>query len=261
MALRIIIRHIGLVLTALLPLLPMSGEPIITWHDVEDHRYIDLAQQYPEVESLFFFNATDMAGTLIRQEWVLSAAHVADYLNVGDSITAKNRRYEIREIVVHPQWEDDQVYDLALIRIRNDINELQPIPVYAEKDELHKSVLIIGNGDNGTGLSGPLGNDGLLRAATNRVEDVSGFWLKWDFDDPRASTGNVMAMEGVSGPGDSGGPAFILVNGRASLAGISSAQSTRATNGREGVYGVREYYVRLSSHGDWIRTITDDERR
>ena len=61
-------------------------------------------------------------------------------------------------------------------------------------------------------------------------------------------------MEGISGPGDSGGPAFIFVAGKGYLAGISSGQSTRATKGKEGVYGVREYYVRVSSYVNWIST-------
>ena len=36
------------------------------------------------------------------------------------------------------------------------------------------------------------------------------------------------------------------------LVGVSSGQSTRATGGREGRYGVTEYYVRVSSYLDWI---------
>ena len=109
-------------------------------------------------------------------------------------------------------------------------------------------VTFAGRGHSGDGLTGPDVRDGRLRAATNRIEAVRQNWLTFLFDAPPTGTD----LEGISGPGDSGGPAFMMVGGTTYLVGISSGQDSRAT-GKEGVYGVTEYYVRVSSYADWIR--------
>jgi hypothetical protein len=197
-----------------------------------------------------------MAGTLIARNWVLSAAHVAADLSIGDSIVSVNKKkYLVSGLHIHPYYNDNQAYDLALIKIDMESDIIPIVPIYTNRNEFNKIVIIAGNGDRGTGLSGPTGNDNIIRAAMNRIEEVTDFWLKWDFDNPEVDSIEVSELEGISGPGDSSGPAFIIVDGRGCLAGVSSGQSTRASNGKEGVYGVREYYVRVSSYVDWINSI------
>jgi hypothetical protein len=244
--------------SVLLPNLAIWANPIIIRHDRPDSMYVQLASDTPEAEALFRINKTDVAGTLISANYILTAAHVANDINTGDSVISKYQKYKIAEIVIHPQWEKDKSKDIALIRLNEAVKKISPVPLFEGRNEPDQNVLIIGNGDNGTGITGPTGNDGKIRAATNRVDEVSNRWLKWDFIDPRVDSVRVTEEEGISGPGDSGGPAFIFLNGRAYLAGISSGQSTQNTNGREGVYGVREYYVRISSHIEWIRSVLAD---
>jgi hypothetical protein len=240
-----------ILMALLLPSLSVS-KPIITRHDRNDSLFVYLAETVPESQALFFFSRTDMAGTLIRPGWILAAAHVATDLSTGDSISTGRKKYPVLKICIHPEWKNDHAYDIALIRIDMRGDSLPPVPLYTGRDELNRVVTIVGNGEHGTGLTGPDGNDGRLRAATNRIVEVSDFWLKWDFDYPASDQAGVTDLEGISGPGDSSGPAFIFIDGHGYLAGISSAQSTRATNGREGLYGVREYYVRVSGHINWI---------
>ena len=62
-------------------------------------------------------------------------------------------------------------------------------------------------------------------------------------------------LEGISGPGDSGGPGFLEVDGVVHLAGVSSGQSTRATGGRASVYGVTEYFTRVSFYANWLAEV------
>ncbi len=69
------------------------------------------------------------------------------------------------------------------------------------------------------------------------------------FDNP----GNATALEGISGGGDSGGPAFITTDSQLYVAGVSSFQ--RGDGHQEGTYGVREYYARVSSNVEWIETV------
>ncbi len=109
---------------------------------------------------------------------------------------------------------------------------------------------VVGAGMRGTGLTGPVEDDGRIRGATNRIDEAAEAWLRFVFDAPDAE--NATDLEGISGPGDSGGPALLVIDGTASIAGINSGQDDVATGGQPGRYGVSEYYTRVSSYIPWI---------
>lgn len=236
-------------------LVALAGDPIIIRHDTPDEAYLAFAEQLPVTSAIVRYNATDVAGTLITPEWILSAAHVAETIKPGQMLlVGRDDTVEVETILLHPGWiEDGRPEDIALIRLAHPVSGIQPVALYTDRDEHGKGVILAGNGDFGTGRTGPQGNDGKMRAATNRVDQATQTYLTWRFDDPDAHPERATELEGISGPGDSSGPAFIEVEGRYLLAGISSGQSTRATNGQEGRYGVTEYYTRVSTYRQWVR--------
>jgi secreted trypsin-like serine protease len=61
------------------------------------------------------------------------------------------------------------------------------------------------------------------------------------------------------GPGDSGGPAYLVRDAVLFVVGVSSAQSARPTGGLRGRYGVLEYYPRVSYFAEWIQSTTESE--
>ena len=80
--------------------------------------------------------------------------------------------------------------------------------------------------------------------------------LQFRFDRPGDPA--ITELEGISGPGDSGGAAFQEIDGKLYVVGVSSWQDTRPTGRKQGLYGVIEHYVRVSSHYDWImRTLRE----
>jgi hypothetical protein len=117
-------------------------------------------------------------------------------------------------------------------------------------DELGQVVTFVGRGDTGTGLTGPTTQDHKLRAATNIIERVEGSTLVFRFDAPADE--NVTPLEGISGPGDSGGPALIETADGPRVAGLSVASSGRP----KGRYGALEFYSRVSPELAWIQAIT-----
>lgn len=248
---------ITLLSIVILVISPINKQPIIIRHDVEDSAYLKFANELPVTKSVVRYNSTDVAGTLISDQWILSAAHVGETIIEGQKLILDKDSLEVEKIIIHPGWlEHGRPEDIALIKLKKRIQNATTVNFYRDKDELNKEVIIVGNGDFGTGLTGPKGNDGKFRAATNLVDESTEYYLKWKFDDPRKNPDRVTKMEGISGPGDSSGPAFIKLNGKYFIAGISSGQSTKATNGKEGLYGVTEYYTRVSSYIKWIqRTI------
>lgn len=182
----------------------------------------------------------------------MSAAHVAETIEKGQKLILDEDSLIVERVIIHPGWTENNRPDLALIKLNRKIEHINPIPLYKYKDEIGKQVIIAGIGDYGTGETGVEGNPGTMRAATNLVDNSTddSHYLYWEFDDPDSD--KVTPLEGVAGPGDSAGPAFLKIDDTYYLAGVGSAQSTQATGGIEGLYGVTEYYVRVSTFIDWI---------
>ncbi len=229
---------------------------IIIRHDRDDGRYLELAKSYSQ---LVHMNTQepgkppDGEGTLVDFRWVATAAHIATLIKPGHLVTLSGRDYEVAAVHMHPEWNDGP-HDIALIRLASEVSGVEPALIYRQQDEAGQLVTLVGIGDTGTGVTGPERNDGRVRAATNRIESATEAWLKFPFDQGDKAT----ELEGISGPGDSGGPAFIDDAGKRYLVGIGSGQSTRATGGREGLYGVTEYYTRVSTYAPWMDSIMND---
>lgn len=234
----------------LFSLVPASD--IIIRHDVPDQKYVEFAKNLPVTSAIVKYNATDVAGTLITPSWVLSAAHVAETIPEGHQLIVDGDSVGVEKIIIHPGWEENGRPDLALIKLSREITGVKPIKLYRKKDEVGMEVIVAGHGNYGTGKVGVQGHPGTMRAATNKVEGSTSdsHYLYWLFDSPDSE--NVTSMEGIAGPGDSAGPAFIKEDDNYYLAGVGSAQSTQATDGVEGLYGVTEYYVRVSTFKEWI---------
>lgn len=230
----------------------IQSTPIIIRHDVPEEKYIAFANTLPETAAIVKYSSTDLAGTLIDPQWVLSAAHVAETIPQGHRLIVAGDSVGIDRIIIHPGWQENGRPDLALIKLARTIENVTPVKLYTMKDEVDKQVIVAGTGDYGNGLNGIEGDPGTMRAGTNLVDGTTGdsHFLYWQFDAPEND--RVTSLEAISGPGDSSGPAFIEAGGETYVAGISAAQSTQATGGVEGVYGVTEYYTRVSTFAEWI---------
>lgn len=64
---------------------------------------------------------------------------------------------------------------------------------------------------------------------------------------------NGEALEGVSGNGDSDGPAYVKDGNNYKLLGVSSRADSWFYD--VGEYGVTELYTRVSSYNDWIQQV------
>ncbi len=144
--------------------------------------------------------------------------------------------------------------DLALVQLSTPITSIAPAPIYPTSlgTLQGQTAAVVGYGDTGTGISGYVaGSLGTRRAMQNVLDTFGGQSTSGgadgntpynfggfspsivfsDFDSPNSanwSATNLMgdpaplALEGATAPGDSGGGAFVTVNGQTYLAAVTS---------------------------------------
>lgn len=237
------------------------AQAIVIRHDGDDRQYIELAKKFPATVVFHFkdsVNGMDGMGTLIDARWVLTAGHIVADLSPGDFAEVGGSRYEIEELVQHPLWHgieswDDVQHDIALVRLRTAVRGIEHARLYTKSDEAGLTLTFVGAGRFGNGLTGPTVDDQTMRAATNRVLRVEGTQLVYRFDAP--GDPDVTPLEGISGDGDSGGPAYLESNGKIYVVGVGSAQDSRPVDRKLGHYGVLELYPRVSAFAPWIRRV------
>lgn len=112
-------------------------------------------------------------------------------------------------------------------------------------------VNLIGHWQGGTGLTGAKGlPERQLKGATNELSAIDAHWQRYVFDDPNSP--NVTPLEGVSGGGDSGSPAYIFREGKAELVGVGSRNRDTNEDGVEQNYGDTDLFVNVPEYRQWI---------
>lgn len=242
-------------------LAPLSAHAIIMRHDVADADYRALGKRFDRMVVDVAIRDKKGApmhgngqGTFVAADWVITAAHVGRHIKPGHQVFFRGRPLTVTAAFLHPGYSKAAPWnDVALLKLSAKAPGARPACLYSRSDEVGKIATLVGNGHSGTGLTGPTNREPVLRGATVRIagteqDEVA---LRWTFNPP--SDPNVTRLEGISGPGDSGGPAFLRQRGRWCIAGVSAAQDDRGLG--EGRYTVIEYYPRVSHFRGWIESV------
>jgi hypothetical protein len=226
---------------------------MVVRHDKPDAAFRERAKAFPQACLI----KPDSGGTLVAARWVLTAAHVASDIprRRHQGIVIAGKTYSYERIVIHPGWKEMGPHDIALIKLKEPVSTVRPARIYAKKDEVGKVLTLVGSGDYGTGLTGPRSRDLVARAATNDVESVTPEWIEFRFDAP--GTAGCTELEGVSGPGDSGGGALMKEKGEVYVLGVS-VWGEPGQKGK-GTYGARDGFARVSSYVDWIEKVIGED--
>lgn len=218
-----------------------SSFGIVRRDDRDDSRYLELADGYPMV-----CRVGGGMGTLIDSIWVLTAGHVAyDATPEQTVIRFGQREVVVAQVVVHPDFAVEGKHrDIGLIKLAQPVLDVPVAHLYRNQDELGSQNTFVGDGYTGTGIDGPTKGERVMRAAHNTVDSVSSGWLRYTFDAPPDGDD----LEGISGPGDSGGPALLVKGDSLFVIGVSAYNDGNP----ECTYGSHEFYCRVSDEVDWL---------
>jgi secreted trypsin-like serine protease len=228
----------------------ISTNAIVIRHDVADTNYIAKATDFPALATFYVDGAH---GTLIDPNWVLTAAHATFCVAPNSYVMINGRARAIKQLYVHADYTPGKSHDIALVELNEPVLDVEPVSIFTASNELNKNIWFIGVGGTGNGLMGETidnaENNGVLRKAQNTVIMAEGPLLGFVFNQDE----DALPLEGVSGGGDSGGPAYLQSNNGMKLLGISSRPE--GVFSAIGVYGITEVYSRVSFFQTWISQI------
>lgn len=250
-----------------------TASAIVIRHDLDDSKYLVPASEFPPLVDM----PGEGHGVLIAPQWVVTAAHAVTWQTEIKEVLINGISRDVEHLVIHPGYRKppqeliNQALttgdatlirvllassdDIALLKLTQPVTDVSPMALYEGDDELSQIAKIIGKGATGTGAIGYGAHDSHrteLRRAFNKITSAHDRWFCYVFDNAPSA----LPLEGMTGNGDSGGPALIQVNDQWLLAGLASwavAQGDVRTL-RQGLYGQTSCNVRISHYIDWIES-------
>jgi hypothetical protein len=258
--------------------LTSSASAIVIRHDVDDSKYRVPASEFPALVDM----PGEGHGVLIAPQWVITAAHAVTWQTEIKAVAINGISRDVQKLVIHPGYRKlpqeliDQALatgdatlvlvflassdDIALMKLAQPVTDVPPAGLYEGHDEFGQTAKIIGKGATSNGAKGYGNHDSHrteLRRAFNKVASAHDRWFCYVFDEGASG----LPLEGLTGNGDSGGPALIQVKDQWMLAGLASWKVVQgnAATARLGLYGQTSCNVRVSHYLDWTRSVMSSQ--
>lgn len=254
------------------------------WYDSEN--------QFSNVVAVSIDGLEHCSGTLINSRTVLTAGHCAlsevtgvvlswfDEVEVRfspDSTQPTANDRAVSGVAINPAYAPAgyPYNDVALISLARPVSEVVPVTLATSPDQLPgvgELVWVAGYGEIGTGTQNNLGYDDRRRAVTNTLGEIEAlpdgsYLLHLQFRDPLNPDdpnyfnldAPVPALEGITAPGDSGGPLFAVGpdGGLIQIGVTSTGGIPDPDNPGQYIYtyGTFATYGAVADHADWLAAV------
>ncbi|RTL92320.1 autotransporter domain-containing protein [Ancylobacter aquaticus] len=277
------------------PLLAAAPAGAIYLNDVDAEavggvqNWYDSENQFSNVVALSIDGEARCTGTLINSRTVLTAGHCAVSEETGavfswfdeagirfspDSTLASPNDRALSGVAVNPAYAPAgyPYNDVALISLARPVSEVAPVTLATSPDQLPgigDLVWVAGYGEIGTGTQNNLGYDDRRRAVTNTLGQIEtlpdgSYLLNLQFRDPLNPDdpnyfnldAPVPAWEGITAPGDSGGPLFMVGpdGGLIQIGVTSTGGIPDPDNPGQYIYTYGSFatYGAVADHVDWL---------
>ena len=258
---------------------------VVTRANVDDAKYRTPTSAFPALVDM----PGEGHGVLIAPQWVVTAAHAAPMQMQGmeDDVVIGGVARRVKRVVTYPGYTKlpNQLIaealasgdlsklsaflaasnDIALIELASPVTDVTPMPLYRGNQEIGKTAELVGKGATGDGDKGQdprSAHRTVLRRAFNVIVGADQRYVWYRFDPPPSA----LALEGMTGSGDSGGPLLIGDGSSIELVGLASwgrypsdhpfwKKWTPSRPFIEGLYGEIVYAVRISSYIQWMESV------
>lgn len=206
-----------------------------------------VTSDFPSVGLVGDSSGNFCSGTLIAPQYVLTAAHCAEGVaNTAGRFRLGTATYSTSQVFVHPNYNSnligsDEANDIAIYRLSQPVTNVTPSPIFRGTPLVGQLLTLVGFGGGGTGNTGTDGSFGTKRVGTTPIDQVTTKLIRWNFDNN---------SEANTAPGDSGGPAFLQVNGVYQVAGVTSGGDREDAG-----IGDRSFDTRVDAFAAWIDSI------
>jgi hypothetical protein len=258
--------------TFVLCMIPAAAAAIVIKPGVPDSKYLVPDSAFPALVDL----PGEGQGVLIAPSWVVTAAHATQGYMLG-KVWIHGKWRDVAHLFLYPGFRHEyarfkqaaedptpknwpalkstlaSIHDIALIELVEPVEDAKPVRLYRSSDEQGKVVEILGKGATGNGNVGEYRDSphrSRLRRAYNQIVSAQGQWLNYRFD----CNAQALALEGVLGDGDSGGPLLIRAAGEWKLAGLSDWKHWPKGHSQfvAGICGQEFSNSRISYYAKWI---------
>lgn len=245
-----------------------EARAIIMRHDVPEEKYRVDASAFPALADL----PGEGHGVLVAPFWVVTVAREVAGREIHE-VTINGVARPVARVVIHPGYKpapkslyvgdaaplmlfERDVDDIAMIELKDEVTDVQPVVMYRGDAEGKEVAEIIGKGATGNGYVGEYPGSprrGILHRAYTRIESTDGRWLKLQFHTQREA----QPLEGMPGNGDEGGPVLIRQHGTPVLVALMCREYAVGdlANYQFFHYEGESYNTRISYYGPWIDSV------
>ena len=192
-------------------------------------------------------------GTLISTTHVLTAAHCVENGRGGfiaddeGTFNINGQTFRTVKVTVHPQYNSNDFgagFDLAIMELQSSVVGVEPREILRQAPGVGQMLTLVGFGESGTSQNGSNNDFGNKRVGQTPLEQVTQNHLTWTLDSHN---------EANTASGDSGGPAFLEVDGKLVIAGVTSGGA-----GDSHSLGGESFDTRIDTLASWIDSVLGD---